>query len=481
MNALRRLAALAVVAAVAIAGNLVDRTPPEQASAVFGIETTSEMPIAPVGDALTTAWFCPGVPAPADGTAGGVVSVLNPADVPLQGQLTFVPSEGAAVVQPLEVAPFTRLAVRPSDVARAPVVAVLVEVYGTNAVVEQTATSEAGLSTTACASAAGTTWYAADGATTVDASSALVVFNPFPDDASVTVTFATEEGPRTPQSLRNYVVPARSVRVIDVDETVLRNTLVSSTVTAGSGRVVVGRLQTYNQPPRRGLVAGLVSPYAGTDWWFANGRKGAGIAERVVLYNPTEDEATVDITVFPSEAAAEPVAPISVTLAPTSSQVVDIAANEAVPEGVHSILVASTDVPIVAERSFDLTGEGRQATTDQVGSPLIASSWYSVTGAPDGGGSTLTVANPTGEDTSFTVFVLGTAGATPLPSADGIALPRAGTVRVDLTEAGVAGAPLLVQADPANARAALVVERFVTPGPDAPGATSYLAIPVAGT
>jgi hypothetical protein len=478
MTAVRRVAALALVGLVLVAGIVADRrTTPPAGGVVFGAAPAVEMPVAPVGDALTTSWYCPGVPAAADAT--GVVTVLNPSDQVLEGSLLFVPSEGASVRRPLQVAERTRVALRPAEVVEAPVVAVLVEVYGTNAVVEQTAQTPQGVSTSACATHAATTWYLADGATTLDATSDLVLFNPFPDDASVTLAFATEEGPRTPQALRNFVVPAQSVRVVDIDETVLRNTLVSTSVTVGQGRVVAGRLQTYNQRPRRGLVAGLASPWAGSAWWFANGRKGEGIAERVVVYNPGAEDAEVDITLFPADPAAGVVAPITVTLPPNSSTAVDIGANEEVPEGVHSILVtARTDTPIVAERSFELTGEARQATTSQFGSPLVASQWYSVTGAPGGGASTLTITNPTGNETSYTIFEIGPAGATPIEGASGVLLPGAGTVRVDLTAIGAADASLLVVSDDDGV---LVVERFATPAADQPGASSWLGIPLAGS
>jgi hypothetical protein len=475
MTFVRRLVALAVVAALVALGIIAAKRPTAPVAASFGTNVAAPMPVAPTGDALTTTWFCPGVPAAADGSASGTFTVLNPsATAALDARLTLVPSQGDPVTSSLQVGPGGRTDIRPAATMKADVVAAMIEVYGTNAVVEQTATNKLGLSTSTCANAASTTWYVADGATTIDATSSLVLFNPFPDEAVATVTFATDEGPRTPQSLKGVVVPAHALRLVDVDQAVLRNTLVSSTVTAKTGRLVVGRLQTYNQKPRRGLVAGLASPVAATEWWFANGRKGQGVAERLVIYNPNDDDADVTVSLFPADSSTDLIDPIEVSVPSGSSTVVDVSGTAAVPDGVHSIRVTTGDGSpgVVVERSLDLTGDGRQATTDQFGARITAPRWYSPTGAPTGGGSVLTVSNATGEDTTFTVSTLGPAGPTPVASASGVALPAGGTVRVDLTQAGIPGAPLLVEsADP------LVVERLATPSADAPGATSWLGVP----
>ena len=61
----RRFLVVAAVAAFVVAGIVVSRHHPTRVAASYGSNDQPPMPIAPTGDALTTSWFCPGVPAAA--------------------------------------------------------------------------------------------------------------------------------------------------------------------------------------------------------------------------------------------------------------------------------------------------------------------------------------------------------------------------------------------------------------------------------
>jgi hypothetical protein len=404
------------------------------------------------------------------------VTIQNPTAFPMQGEITFVPLEGEPVTQPLELGEYGRAVLRPRDVVSSNFVAALVEVFGTNAVVTQTFTSPAGTSSSACATTPSPTWYLADGATTVDLSASLLLFNPFPDDAVVDVTFATDEGPRTPQALRGFLVPGRSLRRVDVDEAVRRNTQVSTSVEARAGRVVAGWVQTYRSPERRSVVATVPAPSAGTQWWFANGRKGEGVSERVVLYNPHPTTASeVTVTVVPSEPpGAEPVT-ISEVVPPLTTRTVDIAGNAEVPDVRHSLQVSATEPGIVAMRALDLVGT-RSAATSQLGARLTASVWYLPTAAPPGGTQVLTISNPLGIDVTASVNRYSPAGATPLPGFEALVIPAGSLARVEL--AGVPGGDGALEI---RANGAVVVEQLLVPAADQPGASSLLGIPELGS
>jgi hypothetical protein len=49
-----------------------------------------------------------------------------------------------------------------------------------------------------------------------------MLFNPFPGDAIVDLSFATDQGPSTPPDFQGVVVPARGVKALDVGEHVRR-------------------------------------------------------------------------------------------------------------------------------------------------------------------------------------------------------------------------------------------------------------------
>jgi hypothetical protein len=472
---LRRIAVIAAVAVFAVVGITISRDRPAPVAAAFGSNDQPPMPIARTGSALTTSWFCPGVPALADRSTGdGSIAVLNPTDTPMSGNLTFFPGEGAAVTTPLRVAARGQAVVVPRDLAPAPFTGVLIEVYGTNAVVAQTTVTPAGWSSSPCSTTASGSWYVAEGTTTVDSTYHLLVLNPFPDDAIVDVSFAADDGFRGPTPLQGWVVKARSLRIIDVDAAVQRDQLVSASVVARNGRVVVGRFQVLPYIPRKGLVATLAEPSAGSQWWFADGRKGDGVDERVILYNPLDTDSSADVTVFPADPSAGAPIPLKYTVPSKQRVEVDLSSVEEVPAGPHSVAVATdADRPLVAERVLDLVGHDRTATTVQAGSRVPASRWYVPMAAPGGGTNTLTVVNVTGVDTSVGVSSLGAAGETPVPDLQNLQLPAGGTLQVALQDHGVGGQPVVVTAD-----GQVVVEQFVVPPAGSPGAWATLGVPV---
>jgi hypothetical protein len=471
----RRLALVAVVAVFVVVGVTISRDRPTRVAAAFGTNDQPPMPIARTGAALTTSWFCPGVPAMTDKSTGdGSITVLNPTDTPMAGNLTFFPGEGASVTTPLRVPARGQAVVVPRDLAPAAFTGVLIEVYGTNAVVAQTTITPAGWSSSPCSTTASGSWFVAEGTTTIDSTYHLLVLNPFPDDAIVDVSFAADDGYRSPTALQGWVVKARSLRVIDVDAAIQRDQLVSASVVARNGRVVVGRFQTLPYSPRKGLVATLAEPSAGSQWWFANGQKAAGMTERIILYNPIDTDSSADVTVFPADPAAGPPVPLKYTIPPKQRVEVDLSSIDEVPAGAHSVAVATDpDRPVVAERVLDLVGKARTATTVQAGSRVPAGRWYVPMGAPAGGTNVLTVVNVTGVDTSIGISSLGAAGETPVPDLQNIQVAAGATISVPLQDHGVANQPVVVTAD-----GQVVVEQFVTPVASSPGAWSTLGIPV---
>ena len=52
------------------------------------------------------------------------------------------------------------------------------------------------------------------GATVRGATSSLALFDPFPDDTSVDISFVTDQGPRSPRALQAFVIPGRSLRAV---------------------------------------------------------------------------------------------------------------------------------------------------------------------------------------------------------------------------------------------------------------------------
>ena len=187
-------------------------------------------------------------------------------DATAVGEVTvYASGEGAPaepVIQPVEVAAGSIVRVRLGDVATAPFAAALVETSGGRLVVEQEVVGPTGRDVGRCATRPSSSWYFPYGQTTADATLQIALFNPFPGNAVVDITFVDDEdGFRSPVAFGGVLVPAQKLVVVDIGPVVTRRARVSTRIEARAGRIVAQRLQTVTGAD--GTVAldiGLGSP-----------------------------------------------------------------------------------------------------------------------------------------------------------------------------------------------------------------------------
>jgi len=398
----RRLHVFAALVALAVAGTLLDRIPREEDDRSRAATRVATMPIAAPATSLSSTWFCAGGMAtrePVDGlAAAGVVRVANASERALTGTITVVPSEGESKVLPIEVPPRSRVQAALPDVVTAPYASALVELDGGDVVVEHEISGPLGISTAPCASAASDRWYLAEGSTAREDSMRLAIFNPFPEDAIVDLSFSTDQGRAVPSDFTGLVVKGGRLLVVKVEDHVRRRANVSATAIARSGRIVVDRLQLRGGATK-GISLALAAPSPGTRWYFPEGLVSDGLTERYHLYNPTADEAQVSIELNLDEGAAEP---LDLTIPPRGRVTVDASTEERVPRGVgHAATVVSlNDVPVVAERSVAAIAPApRTGVADTLGARRTARSWVLASGgATDTLDEVVVVVNPGTED-----------------------------------------------------------------------------------
>ena len=137
---LRRLPVLAASVIATVAFLEVARDTPAPEPAVFATIPAPWMPSVPSGSALTSTWFCPGVPA--DGAEGsdGAFVLANAGPAPMQARVTLLAGPGQAVELPMTVEPYSRATVDPSASVAAPFVGAMVEIDRGGGLVEQWAT-----------------------------------------------------------------------------------------------------------------------------------------------------------------------------------------------------------------------------------------------------------------------------------------------------------------------------------------------------
>ena len=496
-----RLTAFVILGGLVAGGLVLDaadepEAEPTSPSVVAGVA----MPAASPPGALSSTWYCAAGTATDDGFADHVVLIANPTDEPRRAVVTVLtgaiapppivadttpggsssttaPPETTTTEPPpeapapsvVDVPANSRIEVSLRELVKAPLASAIVEVDGGEVVVEHQVTTleeGGGRATGPCSSTAARSWSFPWGVTSRGARELLVFMNPFPDDATVTIDFATDEGTRQTLRFQNFVVPGRGVVGAYVDEDVTRKAQVSAHVQVGSGRLVVERIQTFDgtNPALEGITVGLGAPQLAEVWAFPAGNISAGTTEQVVVFNPTDDVAEVEVEIRLDDPETNGVPePFEVTVAPNRYALVDLhepdlevteTTPRRIPDDVdHSIIVRSLNgVPVAAEKVLTRSEPQRNVGVGvTLGAPLAAPTWLLAAG----GTSTqraehVTLLNPS-TDHAITVRVVGFADGRTLPieSLQDIEIPPGGrrTIRMLDHVEKVEVLPLVVSAD----------------------------------
>lgn len=430
-----RATALVILGGLLVGGLVLDAADDDTTASAQEVVAGIAMPAARTEPTLSSTWYCAAGTAAEGGFGDHVVILLNPTDRDRTATITAVPGSIApppadraqdddeeeettttsAVATTLaEPAPLpstdvdlparSRIVFRMADLVQAQLVGAIVEVDGGEIAVEHELTGELGRATAPCSTTVSTSWSFPWGVTTRGNRELLVFMNPFPDDATVDVAFATDEGVRNTVRFSGFVVPGRSVVGAYIDEDVTRKEQVSAEVTVRGGRLVVDRVQTFTGiDGREGMTLGLGAPVAAAAWAFPDGYADTNLTEQIVVYNPGERVAEVDVEVFLDDPETNGVPEaFELTVQPGRYAIVDLDKEERIPHRVgHHILVRSANGrPVVAEQVVaGLEGAGRRGVGSTLGSPLGAPTWYL-----PGGGTTperdefLTVINLSDED-----------------------------------------------------------------------------------
>jgi len=420
-----RLAALILLGGAVAAGLTIDAADEDASTGDGGgplIEAGVAMPAANPADTLSSTWYCAAGSATEDGLADHVVLILNPTDADrraavtaLRGTIaprpvavaedaggdtttTTVPPESTTttVIEPppaataVEVPAHSLVRVALRDLVDAPLAGAVVEVDGGEVSVEHEITGEGGRATAPCSTTAAAEWSFPWGVTQRGSRELLVFMNPFPDDATIDVELATDEGPRESLRFQGFVVPGRSVVGAFVEQDT-RRAHVSAHVHVGSGRVVVDRIQTFDGTDgvREGLTLGLGAPTAAETWMFPDGEVGSGRSEQIVVFNPTDEVAEVEVEVRLDDPESNEVPePYELTIPPSGFSIVGLdQPDEGAPEGAprrvpddvpFSVFVRSLNqVPVTAERVTTLQEPSRTLGIGAtLGSPLAAPTWF---------------------------------------------------------------------------------------------------------
>jgi len=480
---MRRRLALAVVVVLPLVAMLLRPLgligpSPQAVVPSFAALGEPTLPFVPKADFIDQSWFCGGVPV--GERFGGSITVANPTEAPLQGRLTVFTDtpDAAAVERPFEVLARGTYEIDLDSLQPSGTYAsALVELMGEGGFVEQTAISPWGRSISGCSNSTSTNWYFADNYTSGTSTEDLVITNPFPDEAILDFTFASDEGDRRPQNLQGFPVPGNSVVVVNQDNLPKDEAVLSVHVAASQGRVVVSRAQHY-VGERLGYSLTLGAPSLSSQWTFADGEGGEGVAfERYSIYNPTDDDVVVTSDFWGLSDNPEFVGYRTVTVPAGRVVYFTTAEFEALPAGRHGMSFSTEgESAIVVERGITRRIDGGFATSVAFGAPRVFEGyqrWSMAVGSPVAAEDAIVVLNLDYLDGTVTVKALGPGGEQVIPGLEAVPLPKSSVIAISIPDLPAAlNAPLIIESTQR-----IVVERLVPRGDASNGRTGSLALP----
>lgn len=479
-----------VLVVVALVVALVAERPSSERTSDASDPSSASSPMVPTAarpGSLGSTWYCAAGTAKGtdDAEADQVVHIANASSAEVQGRLTVYPSEGEVTTTTVTISALSRVDVRVSDVVKATYASVLAEFDGGEVSVQHELSGPTGRSVSSCASGPAATWYFPNATTRAGTTLLLSLFNPFPTDAVVDLAFEAEDGARTPQAYQGLVVAGGGVTTLVVSDVVTLRQELSTSVVVRAGRVVAEQLQIIDEAEGfpSSIASMLGAPSAAPVWILPDGIGAESYQERIVVFNPGDTDAEVDVEVLLDDPETNGVAePFELTVQPRRYATIDVFGDGRVPVGVaHATVVRSrNDVDVVAQRVIVGTAEAAQPGVGYtLGSPVVAGRWLAPTGALSGvSGAALIVFNPSPTDeVTLSARAIGGGRYETIEGLDGATLPPLGRLVIDVGAGGFGfdGLSLEIETD------GLVVaeSRFgFSEGDD----LSYLvAVPVDGT
>jgi hypothetical protein len=275
------------------------------------------------------------------------------------------------------------------------------------------------------------TWFCAAGGASQEVGPAVI------SDVVVTITNAAEEarsgtvswltGPeqRTDVPVQ---VPARGALDVPATPTVAGLT-VSAVVELDGGEVAV----EHRIVTAQGDSAATCASGTSSEWYFADGTTARDATQQLVLFNPTLDDAVVDIALATDEGAAEPEALQGVPIRSGATEVIELA-DVVRRRAVTATSVRARSGRVVADRVQRFDGsEGRTGVSLALGAPALATQWvFPQGGVTEGVVERWHLYNPNDDEALTTLEMLPDLGEAPEPV--DLAIPPRTLVTVEASE-----------------------------------------------
>lgn len=455
---LRRLPVLLVVGAcIAIAVALGLSGTDTSTTARGGNTIAAAVPTVAEPDTVPATWYCAeGTGAPG-GRADETIIIANEGNADARAVVTVMPGgqdepEFRRVAVPrggqvrVPVSSVLQTPEQPDDAGLVVGPGVVVEVFGGGSVVEHEIDGETDLAVGPCARQAGRDWYFAAGTTERGAEDHAALFNPFPDDAIVDLTFATDAGFIAPADLQAIVVPRRSRVTVPVGNFVRRQAQVALHAHVRTGRIVAEQSLTFTaeNETRRGLTLSLGAPSPESSWSLPGVVPEDGALHAVLVAN--FEPSTTEVEIAPRFEEKSSARPKTVPIGGRSVAAVDLASLDASGTPLAFEVRTTRASPVVVEELASwappaaVTGS---ATT--LASPVRAPGWTFAAGQltpeDDAGVSVL---NPGRNGATVKLLAYASGGGNEPTTVQELQVPARAQARFDLDELGVASDQVVV-------------------------------------
>jgi Family of unknown function (DUF5719) len=455
---LRRLSVLLVVGGcIAVAAAFGVRSTGESPAASTASAAADAVPTVASADTVSATWYCAeGTGAPG-GRADETILIANEGDDDARAVVTVMPGgqvnpKSRRVTVPrgaqvrVSVSGVLQAPEQPGDAGLIVGPGVVVEVFGGRSVVEHEIEGESDLAVGPCARQAGNDWYFAGGTTERGAEENAALFNPFPDDAIVDLTFATDAGFVAPADLQSVAVPRRSRITVPIGNFVRRQAQVALHAHVRTGRIVAEQSMTFTaeNETRRGLTLSLGAPRPESSWSLPGVVREDGASRSLLVANFDPDATEVEIS--PRFEQQPPVSPKRVPVGGRSVAAVDLASlgGSGAPFAVDVQTTRPSPVVVEELASWGPPNSGTGSATS-LASPVRARGWTFAVGrlAPEGV-ATISVFNPGPGRTTVSLLAYASGGGAAPGSVGEVAVPARGHARFNLGDLGVTADQVVV-------------------------------------
>lgn len=238
-----------------------------------------------------------------------------------------------------------------------------------------------GLVAARCSKVASPEWYFAEGSSALGFEQRLAIYNPFPDEAVVSISLYTPKGEQGNANLaEGRAVPAGETIEVELNEFIRQQRFVGMSVRANRGRVIAWRVMTTDgedRPEGTQYTLGATTP--ADTWHFPEGALEEGVDERISLLNPTDEEAIATLSLSTATESVQPPRLVEIVIPPNS--LLPIPLREFVGGtqrnvGGAGVVVRTTSGQVVAERTVYYETDLLSGVASEVGIVQPSTRWF---------------------------------------------------------------------------------------------------------